>query len=979
MSNFLPEKKEQKFVSIQEAARILGVSTKTLRRWDKKGILTSYRTQGDHRRYPLTQITNFKEQRDLKPIKRDLQTNQKFSKELPVLFKSLHSHQKRALVGLWLGFLLALNLGLAASLQKYQSVTNGNKTLTGKVLQAATTLVNPRFFINIPTLFRDEVTFEGSITSSELATFTDIEIDGTLTLAGALTVPEDLTVNGDITSTATTFDLLNTTTTNINFGRAATTISLGATTGTTTINNNLLISDNLTGINGVTYSFPSSQGSSSTFLKNNGSGTLTWSTVTADLSTATGTLGFGSGGTGSTTTLTAGSVIFSDGIKLTQDNTNFFWNDTDNILRIGSGAKITPSVDLGADLGTASLRWNNIYAANLTIDSGFTSSGQLLVTYNPADTTFAESSIRINVTTPAADEQMLGIGQAGEERSAIDAEGDLTIGYDGIAGSSIPTNSNPLSVYGHNTTEVFNVTAAGNVNFTGKLLEDGNEIFASVIAPFASSCPTGWTEYTAARGRTVVGNPSGGTVTTTQGTAFTADNETRTITDVPAHTHAAGTLAADSGGAHTHPIPITSGGSVSTTVAQGTTTSAGTASTSSGGAHTHTVSGSTASTGSASVDVTMPYIQLTYCQKTAGADYAEWIESKEKYEPGTIVSADPEASEQIKITEKEYDSAMLGIIATSPGWTVGQETKDSLQLALAGRVPVKIASSSAKIKVGDFITSSPEAGKGMKAIKAGYVVGKALEDWSPDSNKNEVLVFANLSFTFGSLTPNGYINTGEAIATKDVSVENNSLFSKLLGNNQSATPSAQISTDPASVSISQALEKILGRLENTESEIILLKNQQLIATSSASLADVNILDTALLSDTVVNGTLNIGTIQIDNLENSIDAIGILKIQPLALGNLEFMNDYIEIDTKGNLNIKEGVVIGNNNFRSSETLPAGEDSLHIERTWDSPPTTINLTPNYNTNIWVSEKSETGFVINVDKAPLEDAIIDWLAIW
>src|SRR6185503_1779134 len=32
---------------------------------------------------------------------------------------------------------------------------------------------------------------------------------------------------------------------------------------------------------------------------------------------------------------TAGSVIFSDGTKLTQDNTNFFWDDTNNRLGIG--------------------------------------------------------------------------------------------------------------------------------------------------------------------------------------------------------------------------------------------------------------------------------------------------------------------------------------------------------------------------------------------------------------------------------------------------------------------------------------------------------------------------------------------------------------------------------------------------------------------------------------------------------------------
>jgi hypothetical protein len=48
----------------------------------------------------------------------------------------------------------------------------------------------------------------------------------------------DLTVNGgDITSTATTFNLLNATVTTLNIGGAATALAVGAATGYTQINN----------------------------------------------------------------------------------------------------------------------------------------------------------------------------------------------------------------------------------------------------------------------------------------------------------------------------------------------------------------------------------------------------------------------------------------------------------------------------------------------------------------------------------------------------------------------------------------------------------------------------------------------------------------------------------------------------------------------------------------------------------------------
>lgn len=52
-------------LSISEAAYILGVSTDTLRRWEKEGKITSSRTEGGHRRYDLTDILKDKEDEGL--------------------------------------------------------------------------------------------------------------------------------------------------------------------------------------------------------------------------------------------------------------------------------------------------------------------------------------------------------------------------------------------------------------------------------------------------------------------------------------------------------------------------------------------------------------------------------------------------------------------------------------------------------------------------------------------------------------------------------------------------------------------------------------------------------------------------------------------------------------------------------------------------------------------------------------------------
>lgn len=58
--------------------------------------------------------------------------------------------------------------------------------------------------------------------------------------------------------------------------------------------------------------------------------------ATIDLTTkVTGVLPIANGGTNNSSAYTSGSVIFSNGTSLTQDNANFFWNDTNFSLGIG--------------------------------------------------------------------------------------------------------------------------------------------------------------------------------------------------------------------------------------------------------------------------------------------------------------------------------------------------------------------------------------------------------------------------------------------------------------------------------------------------------------------------------------------------------------------------------------------------------------------------------------------------------------------
>jgi len=135
--------------------------------------------------------------------------------------------------------------------------------------------------------------------------------------------------------------------------------------------------------------------------------------------------------------------------------------------RVTNGTSLLPAVNLGSDLGSSSLRFNNIYVGTVNSNAAFSSTGQAVFTYEPASTAYTESSVLINPTAPSANTNLLGIGQGGEQRAGIDAEGDLTLGYDGIAGSSVPTTSNPFNVYNHGTTSIASIDTSGNLTLAG--------------------------------------------------------------------------------------------------------------------------------------------------------------------------------------------------------------------------------------------------------------------------------------------------------------------------------------------------------------------------------------------------------------------------------------------------------------------------------------------------------------------------------
>ena len=127
--------------------------------------------------------------------------------------------------------------------------TSGTVTLNVDTTIVATTnntltLSNKTIALGSNTVSGTIAEFNSALTDADFATIAGAE---TLTNK-TLTSPS---IGTSLTTASTSFDLLNTTATTVNFAGAATVLSIGATSGTTTFNNSVTISGDLT-VNGTT-------------------------------------------------------------------------------------------------------------------------------------------------------------------------------------------------------------------------------------------------------------------------------------------------------------------------------------------------------------------------------------------------------------------------------------------------------------------------------------------------------------------------------------------------------------------------------------------------------------------------------------------------------------------------------------------------------------------------------------------------------
>ena len=126
-------------------------------------------------------------------------------------------------------------------------------------------------------------------------------------------------------------------------------------------------------------------------------------------------------------------------------------------------------------------------------------------------------------------------------------------------------------------------------------------------------------------------------------------------------------------------------------------------------------------------------------------DVAEDIYSKEELGDGDVVSIDTENDEHVRLSNKPYDTAVAGIISSTPAFHIST-SNTGIPLALAGRVKAKASSENGPIRRGDLLTTSSTKGHLMRCESRekcfGSLIGKALEPL--DRGKGKIMVLVTL-------------------------------------------------------------------------------------------------------------------------------------------------------------------------------------------------------------------------------------------
>jgi len=366
------------------------------------------------------------------------------------------------------------------------------------------------------------VNFAGSATTVEIGSAT-----GTTNVNNNLVVDLDLQVKGgDLTTNQSTFNLLNTNATTVNFAGSATTVEIGSATGTTNVNNNLVVDLDLQVKGGDLTT------NQSTFnLLNTNATTVNFagSATTVEIGSATGT-------TNVNNNLDVDGDLNIDGGDLTVSNITFNLANANATTVNAFGA--ATAIEIGAASGTTNINNNLDVDGDVNIDGGALTVSTAtfnLANANATTVNFAGSATTVEIGSASGTTNI---------NNNLDVDGDVNIDGGDLTVSTatfnlVNTTATTVNAFGAAGTINFGSAGSGTTRFRNNTLvgtESTQYLFDTVATTvnFAGAATT--VEIGAASGTTNINNNlevdldlqvNGGDLTTNQST-FNLLNTTAT-------------------------------------------------------------------------------------------------------------------------------------------------------------------------------------------------------------------------------------------------------------------------------------------------------------------------------------------------------------------------------------------------------------------------------------------------------------------
>ncbi len=167
-------------------------------------------------------------------------------------------------------------------------------------------------------------------------------------------------------------------------------------------------------------------------------------------------------------------------------------------------------------------------------------------------------------------------------------------------------------------------------------------------------------------------------------------------------------------------------------------------------------------------------IYFTLYEINNAADLAEVYATNDLgLEGGDLVELDPNLTAGVQKTSHAQNMGVLGVVSTKPSKVIGGrdgEGASGVPIALTGRAPVKVSTMNGEIEKGDLLTTSPIPGVAMKATSAGYMVGRALTEYSGEEI-GSVLSFVETHYANPNTSEFGSNKTGVVLFDKKFSKE----------------------------------------------------------------------------------------------------------------------------------------------------------------------------------------------------------------